>query len=389
MLTQFPRALKIHPKVQRGEIDPCRNLGVLFLDFLELYGKNFGYDNTGVRVQAGGGYFSKAHRGWVDPGKPYKLAIEDPQSAENDISKGSYNILSVRSALSGAFDLLTSAVCQRGQDLSREHLQRAKGCHLRFDAGKERDASDHEDEDARRELLAGSSAAVKKDAQSLLGSIVGVSRELMKSRRDVANLYDSGVLQAKLGRTPPAQSPSPGPSSYARRPLMSRLEARAMQPPPPSSRFSPPPQRVGRDSSGVRKVVGVEDRTFQPKQGILQRSSGAKDTRSEPFLLMESSDRDSNSRYAQYVKRGGRAAVQGRDEPRGRDPIAVPRRYVSEESDEDEDEDEEGAGEESGSLEEGEVARTAAVHARRQRQRTRDYWLSKSMSSRDDETDRC
>jgi non-canonical poly(A) RNA polymerase PAPD5/7 len=35
--------LQQHPKIQSGEILPCNNLGVLFLEFLELYGKNFNY----------------------------------------------------------------------------------------------------------------------------------------------------------------------------------------------------------------------------------------------------------------------------------------------------------------------------------------------------------
>lgn len=35
------------------------NLGVLLIEFFELYGNNFNYFNTGISVRDGGSYFSK------------------------------------------------------------------------------------------------------------------------------------------------------------------------------------------------------------------------------------------------------------------------------------------------------------------------------------------
>ena len=35
------------------------NLGVLLIEFFELYGRNFNYTNTGIGVKDGGTYFSK------------------------------------------------------------------------------------------------------------------------------------------------------------------------------------------------------------------------------------------------------------------------------------------------------------------------------------------
>ncbi len=32
-----------HPKIQKGEMLPIRNLALLFLEFLDLYGKHFNY----------------------------------------------------------------------------------------------------------------------------------------------------------------------------------------------------------------------------------------------------------------------------------------------------------------------------------------------------------
>ena len=88
------------------------NLGVLFLELLELYGTAFNYDAVGVTIVGRGGYFRKVWtrtrhwprsvrvwgysrrsialagrttpraqnaRGWLQPHKPSLLSIEDPQ----------------------------------------------------------------------------------------------------------------------------------------------------------------------------------------------------------------------------------------------------------------------------------------------------------------------
>ena len=70
--------LQLHPKIRRGEIDPSKNLGVLMMEFFELYGCYFNYQDVGISVQNGGSYFSKARRGWQDPNRPHLLSIEDP-----------------------------------------------------------------------------------------------------------------------------------------------------------------------------------------------------------------------------------------------------------------------------------------------------------------------
>jgi non-canonical poly(A) RNA polymerase PAPD5/7 len=44
---------QLHP--QRG-----RNLGVLLMEYFELYGKNFNYARVGISVRDGGYYFPKA-----------------------------------------------------------------------------------------------------------------------------------------------------------------------------------------------------------------------------------------------------------------------------------------------------------------------------------------
>lgn len=56
-----------------------QNLGVLLIEIFELYGKHFGYDETGITLRDGGTYFSKVDRKWQNERQKYLLSIEDPQ----------------------------------------------------------------------------------------------------------------------------------------------------------------------------------------------------------------------------------------------------------------------------------------------------------------------
>jgi non-canonical poly(A) RNA polymerase PAPD5/7 len=70
--------LQMHPKIRRGEIDAEKNLGVLVIEFFELYGCYFNFEEVGISIREGGTYFSKKQRGWHDYYKNNLLSIEDP-----------------------------------------------------------------------------------------------------------------------------------------------------------------------------------------------------------------------------------------------------------------------------------------------------------------------
>lgn len=70
--------LQMHPKIRRGEIDPQKNLGVLVIEFFELYGCYFNYKEVGISLRDGGSYYNKSQRGWLDYRSPGLLSIEDP-----------------------------------------------------------------------------------------------------------------------------------------------------------------------------------------------------------------------------------------------------------------------------------------------------------------------
>lgn len=73
------------------------NLGVLLIEFFELYGRKFNYMQTGIRIKDGGRYISKEEmqKDMVDGHRPSLLCIEDPLLSSNDIGRSSYAVLQV------------------------------------------------------------------------------------------------------------------------------------------------------------------------------------------------------------------------------------------------------------------------------------------------------
>ncbi|GAA5917840.1 hypothetical protein JCM8208_006382 [Rhodotorula glutinis] len=187
--------LQLHPKIQTATVNPNRNLGLLFVEFLELYGKHFNYDQAGITLRGRGGYFNKHDKGWYRPGQPYLLSIEDPNDPKNDVSGGSHAIIRVRQTLSGGFDVLTASLCARQSLL----------------------ASTSSSNLARVPVLsasalpnADSSTSLDPSQRSLLGSIVGLGAAERLSRRAHAQLHADGVLQRLLEREEGAFAPLSG-----------------------------------------------------------------------------------------------------------------------------------------------------------------------------------
>ncbi|KZT70088.1 hypothetical protein DAEQUDRAFT_810830 [Daedalea quercina L-15889] len=166
--------LQMHPKIRRGEIDPSKNLGVLVLEFFELYGCYFNYSEAGISLRDGGTYYNKRRRGWLDYGQPRLLSIEDPGDPSNDISRGSYNIAKVRTTLAGAHGIMTTAAyLQAGWISARRERRRVRLV-----------------DDLNGEEL------------SILAKVMGVTQETINHRRLVQEVFDRRVLHRMLGITP-------------------------------------------------------------------------------------------------------------------------------------------------------------------------------------------
>lgn len=136
--------LHLHPRIITNEIDPKRNLGVLLIEFFELYGKNFAYDDIAISTINGiPKYLPKANWKNLPPARStFSLAIQDPGDSSNNISRGSFNIPNIKKALAGAFDLLTNRCFELEQlPLKKRRGKSILGNCIKY-KGKQRDFKD-------------------------------------------------------------------------------------------------------------------------------------------------------------------------------------------------------------------------------------------------------
>ncbi|XP_017347509.2 terminal nucleotidyltransferase 4A [Ictalurus punctatus] len=102
--------LQLHPRID------CRatniNLGILLIEFFELYGRHFNYLKTGIRVKNGGAYLAKEEmmKAMSSGHRPSMLCIEDPNLPGNDVGRSSYGALQVKRVFDYAYIVLSHAV---------------------------------------------------------------------------------------------------------------------------------------------------------------------------------------------------------------------------------------------------------------------------------------
>ncbi|GAA5856907.1 hypothetical protein JCM8547_008458 [Rhodosporidiobolus lusitaniae] len=179
--------LQLHPRIQTSHLNPNRNLGLLFVEFLELYGKHFNYDEAGITLRGRGGYYNKHDKGWFRQQQPYLLSIEDPNDPQNDVSGGSHAIIRVRQTFAGGFDTLTATLLHRHSLLS----------------SSSRHSSSSVTPLSGASLPNADSDAPSRKTQSLLGSIIGMTAAGVEARQANFRLHRDGVLQKLLRRSDP------------------------------------------------------------------------------------------------------------------------------------------------------------------------------------------
>ena len=103
---------QLHPRNLAS--DPTTgNLGVLLIEFFELYGRQFNYMKVGISVSNGGLYFSKEALGINGTGENGLLFIQDPLSPNENASRGCYGFQQVKQAFEHAFNKLHLDVLTR------------------------------------------------------------------------------------------------------------------------------------------------------------------------------------------------------------------------------------------------------------------------------------
>ncbi|XP_023675830.1 terminal nucleotidyltransferase 4B isoform X2 [Paramormyrops kingsleyae] len=102
--------LQLH--YQEDACDPNVNIGEMLIKFFELYGRQFNYLKTGIRIKDGGSYVAKdeVQRSMLDGYLPSMLYIEDPLQPDNDVGRSSYGAMQVKQAFDYAYVKLHNAV---------------------------------------------------------------------------------------------------------------------------------------------------------------------------------------------------------------------------------------------------------------------------------------
>ncbi|XP_019121882.2 non-canonical poly(A) RNA polymerase PAPD7 isoform X1 [Larimichthys crocea] len=102
--------LQLHPRIDTRRTNI--NLGILLIEFFELYGRDFNYMKTGIRVKGGGAYLSKEEmlKAMGSGNRPSMLCIEDPIQPGNDVGRSSYGILQVKQVFDFAYMVLSHGV---------------------------------------------------------------------------------------------------------------------------------------------------------------------------------------------------------------------------------------------------------------------------------------
>lgn len=117
--------LQLHPRIKMNEIDISENLGVLLIEFFELYGKNFSYDEVALSFNEDEYpiYVPKAHwKALLLAKRQFSIAIQDPRDPSNNISRGSFNLGTIKKSFAGAFDLLTDKCFELNQCTFRDRI---------------------------------------------------------------------------------------------------------------------------------------------------------------------------------------------------------------------------------------------------------------------------
>ncbi|XP_077052520.1 terminal nucleotidyltransferase 4A isoform X3 [Siphateles boraxobius] len=102
--------LQLHPRIDAR--NPNMNLGILLIEFFELYGRHFNYLKTGIRIKNGGAYMAKEDimKAMSNGYRPSMLCIEDPLLPGNDVGRSSYGAMQVKEAFDYAYIILSHAV---------------------------------------------------------------------------------------------------------------------------------------------------------------------------------------------------------------------------------------------------------------------------------------
>ncbi|KAF9209123.1 hypothetical protein BGZ49_006239 [Haplosporangium sp. Z 27] len=281
--------LQMHPEIQRKRINPEDNLGVLLIEFFELYGLCYNYYAVGLSVIDGGSYFDKIARDIHYPVQGVRnnemlLSCIDPNDSDNDTARGSYLLKKIREVFVGAYGTLTRALLERNRVLFHGYDPKSSkhGTHHRFD--------DHNRVAA--DSVQKSSGLHRNEQVSLIKGVFWIPREMSQHRQDVERIFYDGTFQRMFGDPEGIHGldQMEEAAGRARKPTSS-TSSTSSNPNPPNSRNSrnPPSSPKHDDHTKAKKadVADVADGTPRDQRGrIIYDTQAMRDFELDVFLSM-------------------------------------------------------------------------------------------------------
>lgn len=153
--------LKLHPRVSTDNMAVMENLGTLLVEFFELYGRNFSYDNLIISIDPTNDsprYLLKSRNPVLTAGRgQFSIIIQDPSDPANNITRSSYNLRDLKKAFGGAYQLLID----KCYDLNGASYKNRIGSLILGDIikfkGKDRDFNDDRDKVINSALISNES----------------------------------------------------------------------------------------------------------------------------------------------------------------------------------------------------------------------------------------
>ncbi|EGV62342.1 Poly(A) polymerase [Yamadazyma tenuis] len=141
--------IKMHPRVSTENMTASENLGTLLIEFFELYGRNFSFDNLVIAFDGktdSPKYLKKyKYPSLIASRNPFALVVQDPDDPGNNITRSSYNLRDIKKSFGGAFQLLVDRCYYLHSASYKKRIgQSILGDIIKY-KGKERDFKDERD----------------------------------------------------------------------------------------------------------------------------------------------------------------------------------------------------------------------------------------------------
>lgn len=149
--------LRLHPRVSTGNMAVKENLGTLLIEFFELYGRNFSYDNLIIAIDSSDDYpkyLLKSKNPVLTAGRgQFSIIVQDPSDPANNITRSSYNLRDLKKAFGGAYQLLIDKCYELHAASYKNRIGRLiLGDIIKY-KGKDRDFNDDRDKVINHALI--------------------------------------------------------------------------------------------------------------------------------------------------------------------------------------------------------------------------------------------